>query len=64
MVLTDAGEDDIFYCDSCDYCVNSEIAKVKKGDACPKCGAPLKFARASEIGNVFDLGQKFTKLLI
>lgn len=61
MVLTDAGEDDIFYCDQCDYCVNQEIAKVKEGDACPKCGAPLKAARASEVGNVFDLGQKFTK---
>lgn len=61
MVLTDAGEDDIFYCDACDYCVNQEIAKVKAGDACPKCGAALQAARASEVGNVFDLGQKFAK---
>lgn len=61
MVLTDAGEDDIFYCDHCDYCINQEIAKVKEGDACPKCGKPLKLARASEVGNVFDLGQKFAK---
>jgi prolyl-tRNA synthetase len=61
MVLTNAGEDDIFYCDSCDYCINQEIAKVKVGDACPKCGAPLKAARAAEVGNVFDLGQKFTQ---
>jgi prolyl-tRNA synthetase len=61
MVLTDAGEDDIFYCDSCDYCVNQEITKVKEGDACPICGAPLKAARAAEVGNVFDLGQKFAK---
>lgn len=61
MVLTDAGEDDIFYCDSCDYCINQEIAKVKEGDPCPKCGQPLKIARASEVGNVFDLGQKFSK---
>lgn len=61
MVLTDAGEDDIFYCDSCDYCINQEIAQVKEGDACPKCGAPLKAARAAEVGNVFDLGQKFSR---
>lgn len=61
MVLTDAGEDDIFYCDACDYCVNQEIAKVKTGDACPKCGATLQAARAAEVGNVFDLGQKFAK---
>jgi len=59
MILTDAGEDDIFYCDACDYCVNQEIAQVKVGDACPKCGATLNSARAAEVGNVFDLGQKF-----
>ncbi len=26
MVLTDAGEDDILYCDVCEFCVNVEIA--------------------------------------
>ncbi len=62
MVLTDAGEDDILYCENCDYCVNLEIAKVKEGDSCPKCKkSKLKKARASEVGNVFDLGQKYTK---
>lgn len=62
MVLTDAGEDDILYCDNCDFCVNVEIAKVKKGDKCSKCGQDkLKQARASEVGNVFDLGQKYGK---
>ncbi len=62
MVLTDAGEDDIYYCDSCDYCINQEIAKVKVGDICPKCGqSKLQLARASEVGNVFDLGKKYTQ---
>jgi len=62
MVLTDAGEDDIYYCSNCDYCVNQEIAQVKEGDDCPKCqGSKLQLARASEVGNVFDLGQKYTK---
>lgn len=62
MVLTDAGEDDIYYCPSCEFCVNSEIAKQQEGDKCPKCGQDeLKAARASEVGNVFDLGQKYTK---
>lgn len=62
MVLTDAGEDDIFYCPSCDFCVNKEIAKQSVGDLCPKCGsAKLEMARASEVGNVFDLGQKYAK---
>lgn len=62
MVLTDAGENDIFYCDKCEYCVNLDIAKVKEGDICPKCNkGELIKARASEVGNVFDLGQKYTK---
>lgn len=62
MVLTDAGEDDILYCDACDFGVNAEIAKVKEGASCPKCGkSKLLKAKASEVGNVFDLGKKFTK---
>lgn len=62
MVLTDAGEDNIFYCDECEYCVNQEIAKNKEGDKCPKCGkGKLAKAKASEVGNVFDLGQKYGK---
>ena len=60
MVLTDAGEDDILFCDACEFCVNVEIADVKAGDACPKCGdGTLSEARASEVGNVFDLGRKY-----
>ncbi len=63
MVLTDAGEDDVLYCSSCDFCVNIEVAgAVKEGDMCHKCGkAELKKGRASEVGNVFDLGQKYGK---
>lgn len=62
MVLTDAGEDDILYCDQCVFCVNQEIAKQKAGDSCPKCGqGKLSRAKASEVGNVFDLGQKYGK---
>lgn len=60
MVLTDAGEDDILYCEKCDFCVNIEIAKVKSGDECPSCKkSKLLLAKASEVGNVFDLGQKY-----
>ena len=62
MVLTDAGEDDIVYCEACDYCANIEVAKHVAGEKCPKCGkADLKSAKAVEAGNVFDLGQKYPK---
>lgn len=62
MVLTDAGEDDILYCDSCSYCVNVEVAEQKEGETCSRCNSgTLKRATASEVGNIFDLGQKYTK---
>lgn len=61
-VLTDAGEDGILYCDICEFCVNVEIAKQRESDRCPKCGkGKLIQAKASEVGNVFDLGQKYGK---
>jgi prolyl-tRNA synthetase len=42
--------------------VNVQIAKQNEGDPCPHCGkAKLAKARASEVGNVFDLGQKYGK---
>ncbi len=61
MVLTDAGEDDILYCEQCNFCVNVEIAQVKEGVGCVCRQAELKMGRASEVGNVFDLGQKYGK---
>ena len=62
MVTTDAGEDDILYCDACEFCINLEIAKVKAGSTCPKCTqGKLNKAKAAEVGNIFDLGQKYVK---
>lgn len=62
-VLTDAGEAPILYCTKCDYCVNvDDIKTYHEGDACPGCGKDkLRSAMASEVGNVFDLGKKYTK---
>lgn len=62
-VLTDAGEAPVLYCDQCDYCVNvDDIKTYKLGDECPICHKDkLKSAMASEVGNVFDLGQKYSK---
>lgn len=62
-VLTDAGEAPILYCGKCDYCVNvDDIKTYKLGDDCPICGKDkLKSAMASEVGNVFDLGTKYSK---
>lgn len=64
MVLTDAGEDDILYCDACTHCANVEVATQKEGETCGKCSnGTLSIGKASEVGNVFDLGQKYPKAL-
>ena len=62
-VLTDAGEANILYCEKCPYCVNiDDIQKVAKGYTCPSCKkGKLVAAKASEVGNVFDLGQKYSR---
>ena len=62
MVLTDAGEDDILYCGDCPYCVNAEISEQKEGDICTRCNSgKLSRAKASEVGNIFDLGKKYSQ---
>lgn len=46
---------------------NAEIVEdlvlVVEGDLCPKCDAPLKMDRGIEIGNIFQLGTKYSKAL-
>lgn len=62
-VLTDAGEANILYCDTCDFCVNiDDIKSYVEGSKCPSCKKDnLKHAIASEVGNVFDLGEKYSR---
>jgi prolyl-tRNA synthetase len=62
-VLTDAGEANILYCDSCDFCVNiDDIKTYSEKDECPRCkNDELKHGIASEVGNVFDLGEKYSR---
>ena len=59
MVLTDAGEDDILYSENSDYCINQEITELKEGDQSPDKSGILKKGKASEVGNVFDLGTRY-----
>jgi prolyl-tRNA synthetase len=41
----------------------ADIAQVKTGDPCPRCGAPLSVDRGIEVGQVFQLGTKYTEAL-
>ncbi|MCL5970234.1 MAG: His/Gly/Thr/Pro-type tRNA ligase C-terminal domain-containing protein [Patescibacteria group bacterium] len=57
QVLSEVGEDTIFYCDSCDFSQNEEIFKGKKEDSCPKCkSGKIKESKSIEVGNIFPLG--------
>ena len=37
-----------------------DISKVKAGDKCPICGGDLRIENGIEIGNIFQLGTKYT----
>lgn len=62
-VLSEAGEANILYCNKCDWCVNvDDIDKYQEGGKCGSCGEMgLIKSKAAEVGNIFDLGQKYTK---
>jgi prolyl-tRNA synthetase len=38
-----------------------DVAKVSEGEACVHCGSPLKVSRGIEVGNIFQLGTKYTE---
>ncbi len=39
-----------------------DLAKIKEGGICPKCGKPaINISRGIEVGNIFQLGTKYTK---
>jgi prolyl-tRNA synthetase len=59
QVITPAGEDQFYYCSSCKFCRNREIAEnIKK---CPECGKALKMLKGSEVGNIFKLKDKYSQ---
>ena len=41
----------------------ADIRLVQEGDKCPECGAPLKVTNGIEIGNIFQLGTKYSKAM-
>ncbi len=39
-----------------------DLSKIKEGGICPKCGKPaITISRGIEVGNIFQLGTKYTK---
>ena len=62
QILTEAGEDRLLVCDRCDFAQNVEIATAKEGEMCPTCQkGTLSIKKGSEVGNIFDLGARYTE---
>jgi len=41
----------------------TDIRMIQEGDACPRCGKPVKMTRGIEAGQVFTLGTKYSEAL-
>lgn len=41
--------------------VAEDLLMVREGDLCPHCGEKLEFARGIEVGNIFQLGTKYSE---
>lgn len=43
--------------------IYADIRLVEAGEKCPQCGKPLKVTRGIEVGNIFQLGTKYSKAM-
>lgn len=61
QVLSDSGEDTIYFCDKCDWGVNGELNQEKLSK-CPKCKkGKVVSKKAIEVGNIFPLGTMYAE---
>ena len=59
QMVTPAGEDIIYICDTCKVAINKEMKNDQPN--CPECGASeLREEKAIEVGNIFELKAKFS----
>ncbi len=61
QLLTPQGEDEIYYCNKCDFAQNKEIAQFKAGDKCPNCDGEILVSNGIEVGNIFPLSTTFAE---
>ncbi len=61
MLISEAGEDKILICKRCGFGANIEkVGKIKK---CPKCRSNLEKKNCIEVGHIFNLGIKYSKIM-
>lgn len=61
QVLSEVGEDTIFVCSKCEYAENKEISELRDGGQCPKCKGKVVEQKSIEVGNIFPLGDKYSR---
>jgi len=60
MIPAQSGEDIVLYCKKCKF-VKTLTDEAKK-ENCPKCNAELEKMQTIEVGHVFQLGTKYSKV--
>ena len=61
QVLTSVGEDEIYFCDQCDFAENKEVFSLTKQATCPSCKkGKIETSNGIEVGNIFKLNTKFS----
>ncbi|MDP3800141.1 MAG: aminoacyl--tRNA ligase-related protein [bacterium] len=61
QLVSPVGEDNIYFCNKCDWAQNKEIYTHKIGDPCPKCGGQVEEASSIEVGNIFRFGTVYSE---
>jgi prolyl-tRNA synthetase len=59
MVMSESGEDKLFFCESCD---TAFAYQEGKSAMCPECKKSLVTKNAIELGHTFKLGTKYSKV--
>lgn len=62
QVVAENGQDRIYNCAKCGSTYNKEVLSESKQNICPECKGELKEMRGLEVGNIFKLGTKYSKL--
>jgi prolyl-tRNA synthetase len=59
MALLDVGEDTVAFCRNCGAACNVEL--LDQVDRCGQCHATVEHRRAVEVGNIFQLGTRYSE---
>jgi len=61
QLLNPVGEDVVYCCEQCDVAINKEIVDSAADIVCPDCRGKMRAEKGVEVGNIFPLGDKFSR---